>query len=41
MWFKEHVYLASWISPIIGVIAIVLKFRKPDVDGKPTNGRGF
>jgi hypothetical protein len=37
MWFKEHVYLASWISPIIAVIAIILKLRKPDPGGKPTN----
>lgn len=36
-WLKDNVFLASWISPIIAVVAIVLRLRKPETNGKPVN----
>ena len=27
-WFKDHVYIAAWLSPIIGLIGIIVRTPK-------------
>jgi hypothetical protein len=36
-WLKEHAYIATWLSPLIAVVGIVLSVRKAEVEGKPVN----
>jgi hypothetical protein len=35
MWFKDHVYLASWISAGLAVVALLVNLRKSSLRGTP------
>lgn len=37
-WFKDHVYIASWVSMTLSLIAIlVAQFRNSKTSGRPFN----